>query len=214
MAMEPDTTDVMKNAAPMSSPIARLPEPTLIAANVEKRSGEPLPNARKVTPAIDSDIRRVWDRVAKLGQKKSLAAMPIALNNKHSQIIYVNDGLQGYLYHDAECKWSNIAKRTEIEFEIVNHANFTLFTPFQHESALIGMRINILTLSSTQVRRDATFFFAKGEIESNPPLNVVDCIAAGRIHDDTTFSVCNVTKVIPSKSTSANTTCALCRRLL
>lgn len=91
--MEPDTTDVMKNAAPMSSPIARLPEPTLIAANVEKRSGEPLPNARKVTPAIDSDIRRVWDRVAKLGQKKSLAAMPIALNNKHSQIIYVSDGL-------------------------------------------------------------------------------------------------------------------------
>jgi hypothetical protein len=28
-----------------------------MAAKVEKRSGEPLPRARKVTPAIDSDIR-------------------------------------------------------------------------------------------------------------------------------------------------------------
>jgi hypothetical protein len=92
IAIDPATTDVIKNAAPMSSPIARLPEPTLIAENVEKRSGEPLPRARKVTPAIDSDNRRLWARVARLGQRKSLAAMPMAVNNKLSQNIYVSDG--------------------------------------------------------------------------------------------------------------------------
>ncbi len=91
MAIEPDTTDVMKNAAPMSSPIARLPDPTFKAANVEKRSGEPLPNARNVTPAVDCDIRRVWERVARFGQKNSLAAMPIALNSKQSHTIYVSE---------------------------------------------------------------------------------------------------------------------------
>ena len=90
IAIEPETTEVMKNAAPMSSPIARLPEPTRIAANVENRSGEPFPSARKVTPAIDSDMRSVCARVARLGQKKSLAAIPMAENSRHNQIIYIN----------------------------------------------------------------------------------------------------------------------------
>src|SRR2546423_9266812 len=62
MAIEPDTTDVMKNAAPMSSPIARLPDPTFMAADVAKRTGEPLPNARNGTQAIDSDLQRVLER--------------------------------------------------------------------------------------------------------------------------------------------------------
>ncbi len=51
MAIEPDTMAVIKLAAPMSSPTARLPLCVLIAANVEKTSGLPLPKARKVTPA-------------------------------------------------------------------------------------------------------------------------------------------------------------------
>lgn len=87
IAMDPETTDVMKNAAPMSSPIARLPLPTLMAANVEKRSGDPFPRARKVTPAMDWDILSAWDRVARFGQKKSLAAIPIALNSKLNHTI-------------------------------------------------------------------------------------------------------------------------------
>ena len=87
MAMDPETTVVMKNAAPISSPIARLPEPTLIAANVENKSGDPFPRARNVTPAIDSDIRNVCDNVARLGQKKSLAAMPMALKSRLNHII-------------------------------------------------------------------------------------------------------------------------------
>jgi hypothetical protein len=90
MAMDPATTDVMKKAAPMSSPMAKLPEPTLMAANVEKRSGDPFPSARKVTPAMDSDIRNVFANVARFGQKKSLAAIPMALNRKPNQSIYVN----------------------------------------------------------------------------------------------------------------------------
>lgn len=51
MAIEPATTAAMKEAAPMSSPTAREPELIFMAAKVEKTSGEPLPKARKVTPA-------------------------------------------------------------------------------------------------------------------------------------------------------------------
>jgi len=58
-----------------------------MAAKVEKRSGEPFPNAKKVTPAMDSDMRNVWARVAKFGQKKSLEAIPIALNRRPAQKI-------------------------------------------------------------------------------------------------------------------------------
>jgi hypothetical protein len=88
IAIDPATTDEMKKAAPMSSPMARLPEPTRMAAKVEKRSGDPFPRARKVTPAMDSDIRSVCERVARLGQKKSLDAIPIALNRKPSQATF------------------------------------------------------------------------------------------------------------------------------
>jgi hypothetical protein len=58
-----------------------------MAANVEKRSGDPFPRARNVTPAMDSDIFNAWERVARLGQKKSLAAIPIALNSKLNHTI-------------------------------------------------------------------------------------------------------------------------------
>ena len=88
IAIDPATTEVMKNAAPINSPIARLPDPTFIAEKVENKSGEPFPSARKVTPASDWDMRSVWERVARLGQKKSLAAIPMALNSRHSQSIY------------------------------------------------------------------------------------------------------------------------------
>lgn len=96
MAMEPATTAAMKEAAPMSSPTAREPELIFMAAKVEKTSGEPLPKARKVTPAykdgcehwsyairvrggvtIDSDMPRMLAIVERLMQKKSLAAIPI-----------------------------------------------------------------------------------------------------------------------------------------
>jgi len=51
--MVPATTETMKLAAPMSSPMARLPESERRAAKVEKTSGLPLEKARKVTPACD-----------------------------------------------------------------------------------------------------------------------------------------------------------------
>jgi hypothetical protein len=85
--MEPATTEVMKPAAPRSSPTAMLPLLEPMAAKVLKTSGEPLPKARKVTPA------RLWLRprmvamVLRLTLKKSLAAIPIVLNRRQSQTI-------------------------------------------------------------------------------------------------------------------------------
>src|SRR5205809_7967102 len=53
IAIEPATTAVMNDAAPISSPIASEPELTFIATKVENTSGLPFPKARKVTPALD-----------------------------------------------------------------------------------------------------------------------------------------------------------------
>ena len=83
-AIEPATTAVIKPAAPMSSPTARLPLCVLIAANVEKTSGLPFPKAKKVTPAMLSLIPKILAIVLKFIQKKSLAAMPIVLNSRPS----------------------------------------------------------------------------------------------------------------------------------
>jgi hypothetical protein len=83
-AIAPATTAVMKLAAPMSSPTAKLPLFVLIAANVEKTSGLPLPNAKKVTPARLSLSPSRCAIVLRLMQKKSLAAMPIMLKSRHS----------------------------------------------------------------------------------------------------------------------------------
>jgi hypothetical protein len=84
-AIEPATTAVMKQAAPMSSPIARLAEFVFIAANVENTSGEPLPKAKNVTPAMLSLMPRSVEMVLRLTQKKSLAAIPMVLNRRASQ---------------------------------------------------------------------------------------------------------------------------------
>jgi hypothetical protein len=81
-AIEPATTAVINAAAPMSSPIAKLPLFELIAANVEKTSGLPFPNARKVTPVKLSLIPRMLEMVLRLIQRKSLAAMPIVLKRR------------------------------------------------------------------------------------------------------------------------------------
>ena len=68
-AIEPATTDEMNPAAPMSSPIARPPLLVLMLANVEKRSGLPLPKARKVTPATLSLSPRIFAIVLRFGVK-------------------------------------------------------------------------------------------------------------------------------------------------
>ena len=85
MHIEPTTQDTMKDAAPRSSPMARLPEPALIEENVEDRSGLPLPKARKVTPATFSSRPRCWEMVARLGVKKSDAVMPSVEKRNKSQ---------------------------------------------------------------------------------------------------------------------------------
>ncbi len=59
MHMEPTTQEVTKVAAPSNSPIARPPDFARIAEKVEKISELPLPNARKVTPAIFSSSPRI-----------------------------------------------------------------------------------------------------------------------------------------------------------
>jgi hypothetical protein len=82
--MEPATTAVMNPAAPKSSPTARLPLLVLIAANVEKTSGLPFPNAKNVTPAMLSLIPRIPAIVLRSIQKKSLAAMPMVEKSKPS----------------------------------------------------------------------------------------------------------------------------------
>ena len=83
-AIAPATTAVMKLAAPISSPTAKLPLFVLIAANVEKTSGLPFPKAKKVTPARLSLKPSRCAIVLRLMQKKSLAAMPIMLKSRHS----------------------------------------------------------------------------------------------------------------------------------
>ena len=82
-AIEPATTDVMKVAAPISSPTARLPLLDFIAANVENTSGLPFPKARNVTPVKLSLNPRILAKVLKLIHRKSLAAIPIVLKIKH-----------------------------------------------------------------------------------------------------------------------------------
>ena len=63
MAIEPATTAAIKEAAPISSPTASDPEFIFMAANVLKTSGDPLPNARKVTPAYSIVIlTKMWYR--------------------------------------------------------------------------------------------------------------------------------------------------------
>lgn len=89
--MEPATTDVMKVAAPINSPIAKLPLFDRIAANVENTSGLPFPNARKVTPVRLSLSPNMLASVLRSIHKKSLAAIPIVLNKRDNQsIIMVN----------------------------------------------------------------------------------------------------------------------------
>jgi hypothetical protein len=64
--------------------MARLAEFVDIAANVEKTSGLPFPNAKNVTPAMLSLMPSELAIVLRLMQKKSLAAMPIVLNRRAS----------------------------------------------------------------------------------------------------------------------------------
>jgi len=87
--IEPAMTAVMKLAAPISSPTARLPLLVRMAAKVEKISGLPFPKAKNVTPARLSLIPRRRAMVLRLTEKKSLAAIPIVLKSSpsHSMIM-------------------------------------------------------------------------------------------------------------------------------
>jgi hypothetical protein len=58
-ATDPATTEVMKLAAPISSPIANDPDPCVIALKVLNKSGDPFPKAKKVTPALDCLINNI-----------------------------------------------------------------------------------------------------------------------------------------------------------
>lgn len=69
--------NVLKVAAPMSSPTANPNVPLLIAEKVLNTSGLPFPKAKKVTPAVLSLNPRYAATVDKLGQKKSEADIPI-----------------------------------------------------------------------------------------------------------------------------------------
>jgi hypothetical protein len=64
--------------------MAKLPLPAFIAEKVEKTSGLPFPNARKVTPATLWSKPRKFDMLARFGQKKSDADMPRVENRKVS----------------------------------------------------------------------------------------------------------------------------------
>jgi hypothetical protein len=83
--IEPATTQQMKLAAPISSPIARLPLPAFSEANVLKRSGAPFAHPTIVAPATSSGSPKRDARVERLGQKKSEATMPKNEKRKHSQ---------------------------------------------------------------------------------------------------------------------------------
>jgi hypothetical protein len=51
-AIDPATIDAINDAAPINSPIANEPELLDMALNVLNTSGEPFPNAKKVTPVF------------------------------------------------------------------------------------------------------------------------------------------------------------------
>jgi hypothetical protein len=87
--MDPATTEVMKVAAPISSPIAKLPLFERMAAKVENTSGLPLPNARNVTPVRLSLIPRMLANVLRSIHRKSLAAIPIVLKRSDNQRIKI-----------------------------------------------------------------------------------------------------------------------------
>jgi hypothetical protein len=87
--MDPATTEVMKVAAPINSPIAKLPLFDRMAANVENTSGLPLPNARNVTPVRLSLIPKMLANVLRSIHKKSLAAIPIVLKRSDSHKIKI-----------------------------------------------------------------------------------------------------------------------------
>jgi hypothetical protein len=105
IAIEPTTIDVMKLAAPMSSPTARPKVPWRTDTNVEKTSGDPFPNASNVTPAVVSDSPRYAARVARFGQKKSEAVMEMEQNRKRIMItsMPMNNGLSagGHLLYSS-----------------------------------------------------------------------------------------------------------------
>lgn len=83
--MDPTTTEMMNEVAPISSPIANEPVSALIAANVENTSGAPLPKPRRVTPARFSERPNLHEIVDRLGQKKSEATIPTKEKRKLSQ---------------------------------------------------------------------------------------------------------------------------------
>lgn len=85
MHIEPTTHEMMNDAAPRSSPMARLPESARMAENVEKTSGLPFPKARNVTPATFSSNPRSCAIVARFGVKKSEALIPRVEKRKISQ---------------------------------------------------------------------------------------------------------------------------------
>jgi hypothetical protein len=87
MHIDPTTQDTMNDAAPSSSPIAKLPEFARMAENVENTSGLPLPNARKVTPATLSSKPSSWAIVARFGVKKSDALIPSVEKRNMSHMI-------------------------------------------------------------------------------------------------------------------------------
>jgi hypothetical protein len=83
--MDPATTDVINPAAPISSPMAKVALLDRMAANVEKTSGLPFPNARNVTPVKLSLNPKMLAIVLRSMHRKSLAAIPIVLKSRDSQ---------------------------------------------------------------------------------------------------------------------------------
>lgn len=79
----------MNDAAPINSPIASEPDPDDRAENVENKSGDPFPSAKKVTPAVLSFIPSLLANVDRFGQKKSLATRPRQLNRNAIQLIRI-----------------------------------------------------------------------------------------------------------------------------
>jgi len=73
-----------------------------------------------VTPAMDSDRRRDWARVARLGQKKSLAAMPMAPKRRPSQATFNKLTLRRWENHEEEGYWFDVAKGAKVELEVVD----------------------------------------------------------------------------------------------
>lgn len=89
LKMEPRTNITTKQAPPNNAPMTSSGLPCIIPAMAANMSGDPLPNAIKVTPATLCDMESDLEIMKSAGQRKSVAATPREINKINVQTIEI-----------------------------------------------------------------------------------------------------------------------------